>query len=66
MSDLSSNITSEAAKAASTSVDGVSVSRRALSDIIEADKYLASKAASRDMAATVRGMFSRVVPPGGH
>jgi hypothetical protein len=66
MPDLSTNIASEAAKAASTAVDGVSVSRRALGDIIEADKYLASKAASRSMAATVRGMFSRVVPPGGH
>ena len=66
MSDLSEQIASESAKPASVSNDGVSVSRRSLSEQIEADKYLASKAATASPAAAFRAMTMRIVPPGGH
>jgi len=66
MSDISDRIEADALKPQSSSVDGTSVTRRSLSEQIAADKYLADKAASADMAATVRGMFSKIVPPGGH
>lgn len=66
MSDISDRIEADALKPQSSSVDGTSVTRRSLSEQIAADKYLADKSASADMAATVRGMFSKIVPPGGH
>jgi hypothetical protein len=33
---------------------------------MEYEKHLAAKAATADMGATVRGMFSKIVAPGGH
>jgi hypothetical protein len=67
MSDLTTQITSDAAKSQSTTADGVSVSRRSLNELIEADKYLAAKDATApaNMAATIRGMMFKMVPPGG-
>ena len=69
MADLSTEIETQAAKSASTSNDGVSVSRRSLSELIEADKYLATKTAIADAggpAAVLKRMVSKIVPPGGH
>lgn len=69
MSDLSTQIATDAAKAASTSADGISVSRRSLTDQIAADKYLASVEATKSGAkrtASLKSMISRIVPPGGH
>jgi len=66
MSELSDQIAADALKAQSTSVDGVSVSRRSLADQIAADKYLADKAATSDMSSAIRGMIFKIVPPGGH
>lgn len=69
MSELSSQITTDAAKAASTSVNGVSVSRRSLAEQIAADKYLASLNATSTAAnrqKTLRGMLNQIVPPGGN
>jgi hypothetical protein len=66
MADLSEQIEADALKPQSVSNDGVSVSRRSLSEQIEADKYLASKAATASPAAMFRSMTMRIVPPGGH
>jgi len=69
MSELSNQITTDAAKAASTSVDGVSSSRRSLADLIAADKYLAGPNATATAAnrqKTLRSMLNQIVPPGGH
>lgn len=66
MSDLSDRIETDALKPQSVTADGVSITRRSLADQIAADKYLADKAASADMSRTVKNLFSRIVPPGGH
>lgn len=66
MSDISDRIATDALKSQSTTVDGVSTTRRSLSEQIAADKYLRDVAATSDMASTVRGMFSKIVAPGGH
>ena len=61
-------LASEAAKAASTSNDGVSVSRRSLTELMEYEKHVAGKAAASasDRGAMLRSMVSKIVPPGGH
>ena len=66
MSEPADQLAAEALKAASVSNDGVTVSRRSLTELMEYERHLAAKAATADMAATVRGMFSKFVPPGGH
>ena len=66
MSDISDQLATDALKPASVSNDGVTVTRRSLSEQIAADKYLASKEASASPANVFRGMTMRVVPPGGH
>lgn len=66
MSDISDRIATDALKSQATTSDGVSITRRSLTEQIAADKYLRDVSATADMAATVRGMFSKIVPPGGH
>lgn len=66
MSSIEDQLAAEALKAASVTNDGVTVSRRPLSELIEYENHLAAKTATADMASTVRGMFSKIVPPGGH
>lgn len=56
----------EVAKAASTSIDGVSVSRRSLTELIEYEKHLAAKTAAAATPGNMfRSMISKAVPPGG-
>lgn len=64
--DLSDQIAEDATRSQNVTHGGKSVTRRSLKEQIEADKYLAQKSAAQNMAATVKGMFSRIVPPGGH
>ena len=53
----------EAAKQpAKASVDGQSVEQHPLKDQIEADRYLASKAAARKPGLGIK--FAKIVPPG--
>lgn len=63
MSDLSEKIEDDAQKTQSTTVDGVTTTRRSLKDQIEADRYL------RDVAAAEAGgvgvVFRQIVPSGG-
>ena len=66
MSDISDQLAAEALKAASVSNDGVTVSRRSLSELIEYEKHLAGKEAAASPAAMFRSMTSVFVPPGGH
>jgi hypothetical protein len=56
----------EATKAASVSNDGVSVSRRSLTELMEYEKHVAGKAAaSASPNAMLRSMTSKIVAPGG-
>ena len=66
MSEISDQLAAEALKAQTVSNDGVTVSRRSLTELMEYEKHLAAKAATADIGATVRGMFSKIVAPGGH
>lgn len=66
MSDITDRIEVDALKAQSVSADGVSTSRRSLSELIAADKYLASRNAATDPANTLRAMVVQAIPPGGH
>ena len=66
MSEISDQLAAEALKPHTVSNDGVTVSRRSLTELMEYEKHLAAKAATADMGATVRGMFSKIVAPGGH
>jgi len=62
MPDLSDQIEEDAAKPSSASNDMGSVTKRPLSELIEADKYLASKAAA---SKAHKGLtFSKLIPPG--
>jgi len=55
MPDLTEEIESQAERAASTSTDGNSTTRRSLSDLIAADKYLkANEAAANPLTAIHR------------
>lgn len=62
MSDISDALQSKALEPASMSVDGQTVSQRSIADLIAADKY------QRSVAATAAGRlpFSmrKLVPPG--
>jgi hypothetical protein len=66
VSAISDQLAAEALKPQTVSNDGVTVSRRSLTELMECEKHLAAKAATADMGATVRGMFSKIVAPGGH
>ena len=63
MADLAPNIETNAAGPRSVEVDGTKVESQSLKDQIEADKYLAAKAAAKN-----GGFFglriSKIVPPG--
>ena len=45
--------------------DGISVSNRSLPDQVAADKYAQANKAAANMPAAIRGMFFKIVPPGG-
>jgi len=66
VSAIEDQLAAEALKAQTVSNDGVTVSRRSLTELMEYEKHLAAKAATANMGATVRGMFSKIVAPGGH
>ena len=60
--DLSSQIQSLANSPAEVSGDAGSVKQRSVSELIEADRYLASKAA---MSNPLKGLrFAKIKPPG--
>jgi hypothetical protein len=64
MSDLTTQIETEAAKAQTVTVDGQTIVRRTLKEQIEADQYLkANQAAGRGAPWGLR--FAKIVPPGG-
>ena len=62
MADLSTQIEADAATPLKVTTDGVTVEARGISEQIEADAYLASKAATRGKK---RGLvMTKLVPPG--
>lgn len=60
--DLEQAIRDNVAQPAKVSVDGQSVEQHPLKDQIEADRYLASKAAARKPGLGIK--FAKIVPPG--
>lgn len=67
MADLSTQIEEQVQKSAASVNDGVSITRRSISELIEADKYLAGKTAAAATPATMfRSMTAKIVAPGGH
>ena len=65
MTDLSDQIATDASKPQATANDGVSVTRRSLSEQIAADKYARSLAAVTSPVEFLRKQIIQVVPPGG-
>lgn len=65
MSTLSEQIATAAAKAASVSNDGVTVTQRSLADLIAYEKHVASQTATASPAEMLRAMQLQIVPPGG-
>jgi hypothetical protein len=61
-SDLEAAIETAAENPQSASVDGVTVTQRSLSELIEADKYLQAKKAARRKNRGLR--YTKIVPPG--
>jgi hypothetical protein len=61
-SDLEETIRTAAAEPASASADGQSATAQPLRDLIDADKYLATKAAARAQKPGIR--FAKFIPPG--
>lgn len=62
MADLSDTIESAAGKPLSATVDGLAVTGRSAADLIQADQYLASKAAAKKR---LRGVaVTRLITPG--
>ena len=61
--DLTDDIVTLAGQAKTVQVDGQIVSRRDLNELIDADRYLASKAASIRPGSILS--FVALVPPGG-
>jgi type II secretory pathway component PulL len=64
MTTPAEQLQTEVTKAQTVSNDGVSVTRRSLSELIEYEKHLANKAAVASPAMAFRSMTCRVVPPG--
>lgn len=60
--DLEQSILENAQQPAKASVDSVNVEQHSLADQIEADRYLASKQATRSKRLGLR--FTKVIPPG--
>jgi transposase len=60
--DIEQSIRENAQRPAKTSVDSVNVEQHSLADQIEADRYLASKQATRSKRLGLR--FTKVIPPG--
>lgn len=63
MSEAADNIEKEAAKAQSTSVDGVTTTRRSVAERIMADKY--KRAIEAQESGAAGPIFQQIVPPGG-
>jgi hypothetical protein len=66
MTELSDRIEADASKPQSMASDGKSVTNRSLQDQIAADKYLreVEGTAPQNIAATLRGICLKIVPPG--
>lgn len=65
MSEISEQLAAEALKAQSVNADGVSVSRRSLTELMEYEKHVAAQTAAASPAAMFRSMTCKIVPPGG-
>ena len=67
MAEPADQLAAEALKPQAVSNDGVSVSRRSLTELMEYEKHLAGKAAAAATpGAMLRSMTCKIVPPGGH
>lgn len=65
MSDLKNHIETDAQKAQSVTVDGQTITRRSVKELIEADQYLAGKEAVANKNPFFGMRVRKIVPPGG-
>jgi hypothetical protein len=65
VSAIEDQLAAQALKAQTVSNDGVTVSNRSLTELMEYEKFLAGKAAAASPAAMFRGMNCKIVAPGG-
>ena len=66
MTTPAEQLAADALKPASISNDGVSVSNRSLSELMEYEKHQASKTAAASPRTWLKGAILKIVPPGGH
>ena len=66
MTEPADIVDAAAEKPANVSNDGVSVSQRSLSELMEFEKHVANRKAAASPAAFLRGAILKIVPPGGH
>jgi|GEM_PF-4148582 len=66
MTEPADIVDAAAEKPANVSNDGVSVSQRSLSELMEFEKHVANRKAAASPAAFLRGATLKIVPPGGH
>lgn len=64
MTTPSEQLAAESLKAQSTSIDGVTVTRRSLKELMEYENHQAAKAAAASPVRAFRGMVAKIVPPG--
>jgi hypothetical protein len=65
MSTLSEQIAAAAAKAASVSNDGVTVTQRPLTELMAYENHKAAQTATASPAAMMKAIQLQLVPPGG-
>lgn len=65
MSDLTTQIETEAQKAQQVTVDGQTITRRSIDELIKADQYLAGKEAVANKNPFFGLRMRKIVPPGG-
>jgi hypothetical protein len=66
MTTPAEQLASDMSKPASISNDGVSVSNRSLSELMEYEKHQAAKAAAASPVAFFKKSILKIVPPGGY
>ena len=66
MTTPAEQLASDVSKPAAISNDGVSVSNRSLTELMEYEKHQAAKSAAASPKAWLRGAILKIVPPGGH
>lgn len=65
MSDLTTHIETESQKSQQVTVDGQTITRRSIDELIKADQYLAGKEAVANKNPFFGLRMRKIIPPGG-